>query len=116
VLSNHGGRQLESTPSALQVLPAIVDAVGSKVEVLVDGGVQRGADIAKALALGARSVLLGRAPLYGLAARGPAGAAEILQLIRDEYETALRLIGCTSSRRIGPEYLTPDHRARLALV
>jgi (S)-mandelate dehydrogenase len=98
VLSNHGGRQLDSVPSALQVLPELAAAVGGTVEVLVDGGVRRGADVAQALALGARAVLLGRAPLYGFAARGETGVTEVLALLREEYEITLRLIGCPSSR------------------
>jgi len=78
VVSNHGGRQFEDAPSALERLPAIVDAAGQRMDVFVDGGVRRGSDIAKAVALGAKAVLLGRAPLYGLAARGPQGVAEVL--------------------------------------
>ena len=97
VLSNHGGRQLEAVPSALEVLPAVREAVGSRLEILVDGGVRRGADIAKARALGASAVLLGRAPLYGLAARGEAGVDEVLCLLRLEFETTLRLLGLTSA-------------------
>ena len=97
VLSNHGGRQLEAVPSALEVLPAVREAVGSRLEILVDGGVRRGADIAKARALGASAVLLGRAPLYGLAARGEAGVDEVLCLLREEFETTLRLLGLTSA-------------------
>lgn len=113
VVSNHGGRQLESAPSALERLPAIVDEVGSQMHVFVDGGVRRGSDIAKALALGARAVLLGRAPLYGLAARGPKGAAEVLAILREEFETTLRLLGVTQARRLDASSLCEDHRERL---
>lgn len=92
VVSNHGGRQLAGAPSAVQALPAVLDAAGT-MAVLADGGVRRGADVVKAVALGAKAVLLGRAPLYGLAARGPQGVAEVLQILRTEIEIALRLIG-----------------------
>ena len=114
VLSNHGGRQLESAPSALEVLPAVIDAVGGRIEVLVDGGVRRGSDIAKARAMGAKAVLLGRAPLYGLAASGSRGVADVLRILRDEYETTLRLLGCASSEALNSAALAPDFRARLA--
>lgn len=113
VLSNHGGRQIESVPTALEMLPAVVEAVGTTMEILLDGGVRRGDDIAKALALGARAVLLGRAPLYGLAARGPHGVADVLRLLVDEYEIALRLIGCARSTDLAPDFLTADWQARL---
>jgi (S)-mandelate dehydrogenase len=113
VLSNHGGRQLESVPSPIQMLPEVLVATGGKVEVLVDGGVRRGADVAKARALGASAVLLGRAPLYGLAARGAAGVGEVLALIRDEYATTLRLLGVDSSATLDAAALTSDYRARL---
>ena len=93
VISNHGGRQLECAPSPLEQLPAIADAVQGRMQLLVDGGVRRGSDIAKALALGADAVLLGRAPLYGLASRGPQGVAEVLTILRSEFEIALRLLG-----------------------
>ncbi|HEY0200110.1 MAG TPA: alpha-hydroxy acid oxidase, partial [Burkholderiaceae bacterium] len=93
VLSNHGGRQLDSAPSPLEVLPAVADEVGGALAVLVDGGVRRGSDIAKARALGARAVLLGRAPLYGLAACGPQGVDAVLGILRSELETCLRLLG-----------------------
>jgi len=115
VLSNHGGRQLESVPSALAMLPAVRAAVGGRLEVLVDGGVRRGADIAKARALGASAVLLGRAPLYGLAARGEAGVDEVLRLLRDEFETTLRLLGLTTSMALDATVLCDDTPARLAL-
>lgn len=97
VLSNHGGRQLESVSSPLDALPGVIDAVGDAIEVFVDGGVRRGDDIAKARALGARAVLLGRAPLYGLAGAGPAGVAAVLALLRAEYEIVLRLTGACST-------------------
>jgi len=113
VLSNHGGRQLDSVPSALQMLPDVAAAVGDRLELLVDGGVRRGDDAAKALALGARAVLLGRAPLYGLAACGPDGAAAVLELLADEYRTALTLLGCAAADRLDSSYLTADHRQRL---
>ena len=93
VISNHGGRQLECAPSPLEQLPAIADAVQGRMQLLVDGGVRRGSDMAKALALGADAVLLGRAPLYGLASRGPQGVAEVLTILRSEFEIALRLLG-----------------------
>jgi isopentenyl diphosphate isomerase/L-lactate dehydrogenase-like FMN-dependent dehydrogenase len=96
VVSNHGGRQLDSVPAALDVLPEVVEAVGQRVEVLLDGGVRRGTDVLKALALGARATLSGRAVLFGLAAGGEEGATHVLQLLRDEVELGLKLLGCTS--------------------
>lgn len=114
VLSNHGGRQLEAAPSGLAVLPAVRDAVGGRIEVLVDGGVRRGSDIAKARALGASAVLLGRAPLYGLAARGGDGVDEVLQILRDEFETTLRLLGRNNALALDATALSDDYRVRLA--
>jgi isopentenyl diphosphate isomerase/L-lactate dehydrogenase-like FMN-dependent dehydrogenase len=107
VVSNHGGRQLDGAPATLDALPEVVEAVDGKVEVYLDGGVRRGADVAKALALGARAVLAGRAPMFGLAAAGEAGVRHVLELLRDELALALCLLGCTS-----PEELTPSHVQR----
>jgi isopentenyl diphosphate isomerase/L-lactate dehydrogenase-like FMN-dependent dehydrogenase len=94
VVSNHGGRQLDGVPAAIDALPEVVEAVDGRVEVLVDGGVRRGADVVRALALGARAVLAGRAPLWGLAAAGEAGAQQVLELLREEIRLALQLVGC----------------------
>ena len=113
VVSNHGGRQLESAPSALERLPEIVEAADGRMAVLMDGGVRRGSDIAKAVALGAKAVLLGRAPLYGLAARGPRGAAEVLAILRAEFETTLRLLGVPAARLLDASSLCEDHLQRL---
>jgi (S)-mandelate dehydrogenase len=113
VVSNHGGRQLESAPSSLERLPEIVDVAGERMHVFIDGGVRRGSDMAKALALGAKAVLLGRAPLYGLAARGPQGAAEVLAILRGEFETTLRLLGVPAASRLDASSLCEDHRQRL---
>jgi isopentenyl diphosphate isomerase/L-lactate dehydrogenase-like FMN-dependent dehydrogenase len=96
IVSNHGGRQLDGVPATIDALPEVVEAVDGRLEVLVDGGVRRGADVARALALGARAVLAGRAPLWGLAARGEQGAREVLELLREEIELALVLLGCAS--------------------
>jgi isopentenyl diphosphate isomerase/L-lactate dehydrogenase-like FMN-dependent dehydrogenase len=96
VVSNHGGRQLDGVAATIDVLPEVVDAVDGRIEVLVDGGIRRGADVVRALALGARAVLAGRAPLWGLAARGEQGAREVLELLREEIELALVLVGCPS--------------------
>jgi len=96
VVSNHGGRQLDTAPATLDVLPEIADALaahGHAIELLLDGGVRRGTDVLKALALGARAVLLGRAILWGLAADGEAGAAYVLRLLRDELDLAMALAG-----------------------
>lgn len=113
VLSNHGGRQLESAPSPLELLPAVSEAVGSALTVMVDGGIRRGSDIVKARALGAQAVLLGRAPLYGLAARGPRGVAEVLQILRNECETTLRLLGCPRAEELGHGVFQPGWKERL---
>lgn len=96
VISNHGGRQLDSSPSTISVLPEIADAVAGRAEVFIDGGFRRGTDVAKALALGARAVLIGRPFLYGLAAGGQKGVERVLDILRHELDTALGLLGCTS--------------------
>jgi 4-hydroxymandelate oxidase len=93
IVSNHGGRQLDGAIATIEALPEVVAAVDGRVEVLVDGGVRRGTDVARALALGARAVLAGRGPLWGLAARGEQGALEVLELLRAEIELALMLLG-----------------------
>jgi isopentenyl diphosphate isomerase/L-lactate dehydrogenase-like FMN-dependent dehydrogenase len=100
VVSNHGGRQLDGVPPTLDVVPEVVEAVGERVEVLVDGGIRRGTDVLKALALGARATLAGRAVLFGLAAGGEQGVADVLRLLRDELELGLKLLGCTSPAEV----------------
>jgi isopentenyl diphosphate isomerase/L-lactate dehydrogenase-like FMN-dependent dehydrogenase len=109
VVSNHGGRQLDGVPGTLDALPEVVEAVAGRVEVYLDGGIRRGADVAKALALGARAVLAGRAPVFGLAAAGEEGVRHVLELLRAELALALSLLGCTS-----PEQLTRAHVQRFA--
>jgi 4-hydroxymandelate oxidase len=96
VVSNHGGRQLDGVPASIDALPEVVEAVAGRIEVLVDGGIRRGTDVVKALALGAQAVLAGRAPLWGLAVDGEAGARHVLELLREEILTALQLVGTTS--------------------
>ncbi|HZO34916.1 MAG TPA: alpha-hydroxy acid oxidase [Gaiellaceae bacterium] len=107
VVSNHGGRQLDGVAATIDLLAEIVDAVGGRVEVLVDGGVRRGTDVVKALALGARAVLAGRAALWGLAVDGEAGVRAVLSLLQAEIRNALELLGCRS-----PADLTAAHVAR----
>lgn len=105
VVSNHGGRQLDGTPPTLDVLPAVVAAVRGRVPVLMDGGIRRGSDVVKALALGASGVLLGRPVLYGLALGGAQGVSRVLQLLREELELAMALSGCAKLSDIGPGLL-----------
>ena len=100
IVSNHGGRQLDGAPAAIRALPAVAEAVASDTEVYFDGGVRRGADIVKALALGARACLAGRALAYGLGAGGEAGARRAAEILRDELRTALALTGCPSARAL----------------
>jgi 4-hydroxymandelate oxidase len=106
VVSNHGGRQLDGVAASLDALPGVVEAVGERADVLMDGGIRRGTDVVKALALGARGVLAGRAPLWGLAVDGAAGVQRVLELLRAEIELALALCGCPS-----PEAVTRTHVA-----
>lgn len=100
VVSNHGGRILDTAPATAAVLPRIADVVGSALPLLVDGGIRRGTDVLKALALGARAVLIGRPVAWGLANAGPAGVAHVLRLLRDEFEMALALTGCRSPAEV----------------
>jgi isopentenyl diphosphate isomerase/L-lactate dehydrogenase-like FMN-dependent dehydrogenase len=106
IVSNHGGRQLDGVAASLRALPEIVSAVGNQTEVLMDGGVRRGADIVKAICLGARAVLIGRSYAYGLAAAGEAGVTRALQILRDDLERTLRLLGCPSVSALNSSYLT----------
>ncbi len=103
VVSNHGGRQLDTVPAGAEALPAIADAVGDRIDVLVDGGIRRGTDVLKALALGARAVLVGRPLIWGLAVGGEAGARAVLDLLRAEFDVALALAGVPSASGLGPE-------------
>ena len=96
VVSNHGGRQLDGVPASLEVLEEVVEAVDGRAEVLLDGGVRRGTDVLKALALGARAVMIGRAMVWGLTVGGEEGVAHVLELFRTEIELGLALLGCTS--------------------
>ena len=116
VLSNHGGRQLEDVPSALELLPDVADALKGRMTLLIDGGVRRGSDIVKAVALGADAVLLGRAPLYGLAARGEAGVDAVLAILRNELEVTMRLLGRPRIEHLDRTALRATWRDRLATL
>jgi isopentenyl diphosphate isomerase/L-lactate dehydrogenase-like FMN-dependent dehydrogenase len=105
VVSNHGGRQLDYASASLDALPEVVKAVGNQAEVLMDGGVRRGSDIVKALCLGARAVLIGRAYAYGLAAAGKAGVARSLQILKAGTERTMKLLGCQTAVDLGETYL-----------
>jgi isopentenyl diphosphate isomerase/L-lactate dehydrogenase-like FMN-dependent dehydrogenase len=100
VVSNHGGRQLDGSIASLDALPEVVEAVGDRAEVYLDGGVRTGSDVAMALALGARAVLVGRPAMYGLALDGAKGVEQVLGLLREEIENALALLGCRSPAEV----------------
>jgi isopentenyl diphosphate isomerase/L-lactate dehydrogenase-like FMN-dependent dehydrogenase len=104
VVSNHGGRQLDCVPASLQALPEVVQAVNGQAEVLMDGGIRRGTDVVKALCLGARAVLCGRAYAYGLAAAGEAGVVRAIEILRTDVERTLRLLGCPSVSALDRSY------------
>ena len=107
VVSNHGGRQIDAVPATADALPRVIDAVGPRGEVLVDGGIRRGTDVVRALALGARAVLLGRPVLWGLAVDGEAGALRALTMLRDEIDRALALCGCPTPKHVTRDLLWP---------
>jgi 4-hydroxymandelate oxidase len=100
VVSNHGGRQLDGAIASLEALPEVVEVVGDRAEVFLDGGVRRGTDVVMAVALGARAVLVGRPALYGLAFGGSKGVEQVLEILREETENALALLGCRSAAEV----------------
>src|SRR5271170_3722634 len=104
-VSNHGGRQLDGVPASLRALPEVVEAVKGRIEVLMDGGIRRGTDIAKAICMGARAVLCGRAYAYGLAAGGEAGVDRAIEILRTDLERTLRLLGCASVAELDGSYV-----------
>jgi L-lactate dehydrogenase (cytochrome) len=105
VISNHGGRQLDGARSSISALPKVAEAVGSEIELMFDGGIRSGQDVLRALALGARSCLIGRAYLYGLGAGGEAGVAKAIELIRSELDVSMALCGVNRIEEIGPHIL-----------
>ena len=105
VVSNHGGRQLDGVAASLRALPEIVKAVGGRAEILMDGGIRRGSDIAKAICLGARAVLIGRAYAYGLGAAGEAGVARAIEILRADLMRTLALLGCESVADLNRSYV-----------
>ncbi|MBW0114787.1 pre-mycofactocin synthase MftD [Pseudonocardia abyssalis] len=108
-VSNHGGNNLDGTPASIRALPAIAEAVGSEIEVLLDGGIRRGSDVVKALALGAKAVLIGRAYLWGLAANGQAGVENVLDILRGGIDSAVLGLGHDSVLDLGPsDVVVPD--------
>lgn len=107
IVSNHGARQLDTTPAPISVLPEIADAVGSKVEVYVDSGIRRGTDVLKAIACGARAVFIGRPVLWGLAAGAEAGVRYVLEMVRQEFDLAMALTGCPTISSITRDLIRP---------
>ena len=110
VVSNHGGRQMDSVSATLRALPEVVAAVGGQAEVLMDGGIRRGSDIVKAICLGARAVLVGRAYAYGLSACGEAGVSRAIEILRDGVARTLALLGCPSIAELDSSYLNAPFR------
>jgi isopentenyl diphosphate isomerase/L-lactate dehydrogenase-like FMN-dependent dehydrogenase len=106
VVSNHGGRQLDGAPATLRVLPEVVAAVKDQAEVLVDSGIRRGSDVVKALCMGARAVLCGRAYAYGLGAAGEAGVTRALDILQADAERTLQLLGCPSITALDRSYVS----------
>jgi L-lactate dehydrogenase (cytochrome) len=115
VVSNHGGRQLDGAPSSIAALPAIADAVGSRVEVWMDGGIRSGQDVLKAVALGARGTLIGRPFLYGLGALGEAGVTRCLEIIHRELDLTMAFCGHTDIRSVDRGILLPPFGPGAAL-
>jgi L-lactate dehydrogenase (cytochrome) len=105
VVSNHGGRQLDGAPASLRVLPEVVAAVKGRADVMMDSGIRRGGDVIKALCLGARAVLCGRAYAYGLAAAGESGVARALEILRNDMTRTLALLGCPSVSALNRSYV-----------
>jgi L-lactate dehydrogenase (cytochrome) len=105
IVSNHGGRQLDGVQSSIKALPAIVDAIGGQVPILMDGGVRSGLDVLRALAMGAQACLLGRAWAFPLAAGGEAAVTRMLNVMRSELHVAMALTGCTDVRKAGRDLL-----------
>jgi L-lactate dehydrogenase (cytochrome) len=116
VVSNHGGRQLDGAPSSISALPKIVEAVGSKTEVMFDGGIRTGADLMRALALGARSCLIGRAYVYGLGAGGQAGVAKAIEILRKELDITMALCGVSRIEDIGPHVIAPRDMQEISIA
>ena len=110
VVSNHGGRQLDRAVASLDALPEVAEAVGDRVEVLMDGGIRRGTDVTIALALGAKAVLIGRPVIWGLAVGGVGGAQHVFELLRDELLIALALLGCPTPDAVGRSHVTATPR------
>jgi 4-hydroxymandelate oxidase len=105
IVSNHGGRQLDTAVSPIEALPAITEAVGDQIELILDGGLRRGTDVLKALALGANGVALARAPLWGLAVNGQEGVQHILQILHDELRNVMAQCGCTTISELTPDLI-----------
>jgi L-lactate dehydrogenase (cytochrome) len=105
VVSNHGGRQLDGVHPTLRALPEVVEAVNGQIEVLLDGGIRRGSDIAKALCLGARAVLIGRAYAWGLGAAGGAGVSRAIEIMKADLLRTIRLLGCASPAALDRSYI-----------
>ena len=106
VVSNHGGRQLDGAPSSISALPKIADAVGSQIEVMFDGGIRSGQDVLRALALGARSCLIGRSYVYGLGAYGQEGVAKAIDILAKELDVSMALTGMTNVRQLNRSILS----------
>ena len=107
IVSNHGGRNLDTLPATIEALPGVAKAVDGRIAVLLDGGIRRGTDVLKALALGASAVLIGRPYVWGLAVGGAGGVTEVVRILRDEFRAAMALCGLPDVSRITPDVLWP---------